>query len=354
MVLLVLSAWAVRSEAKVSEAVVKAAYEQVLCTKCGMNHYLDEDKCTMVPEKRTLVRARLEEGHSIAEVVWNFNGDNISFMFALPQEVIRTMRCPCACGETVEVCIGELRGAKAKAPTLPGCPVIDEIMEDIRELDRQGGSPEEILSALQGDPYMTQYSTTIETRIRTLKATSEYYLALLPASLLPQVILDEAECSCTCTEKLRTCLLEMPWCSRLQEMIYQAIAYLDMGLIPEEAAASFQAPCGKTCGKEVTGVYLGINCAVCGRPVRDKAWKRIVNGEEKIFCCESCDVMSQDLPDEILDNVPCLVCDLDMTLRDENCTGVYIQRSLIKTWLLSGKTPEQIIARLTRDQEMPR
>ncbi len=86
--------------------------------------YLDKHNCEMAKELRALAKARLEEGHSVKDVIWNFNGDNIAFIHALPLSVIRQSRCPCACKETIEICISELRGNKK----FPGCPVIDEML----------------------------------------------------------------------------------------------------------------------------------------------------------------------------------------------------------------------------------
>ena len=70
-----------------------------------------------------------------------------------------------------------------------------------------------------------------------------------------------------------------------------------------------------------------------------------------VFCCESCYAMEEELPDEILDNVTCKFCDSGLTLREDECPGSAMQKALIKTWLLEGKTPEWIIHRFSKDYD---
>jgi hypothetical protein len=123
-----------RNEA-ITKKELKSVYSQMYCTKCGnkSERVLDKHNCEMAKELRALAKARSEEGHSVKDVIWNFNGDNIVFIHALPLSVIRQSRCPCACKETIEICISELRGNKK----FPGCPVVDEIMTDIRKLSKE-------------------------------------------------------------------------------------------------------------------------------------------------------------------------------------------------------------------------
>lgn len=337
-----------------SEAQLNAIYSKILCIKCGCKVTIDvcqwntcrlapQDICPKAEEARTLVKERLEEGATPDEVIWNFNAGNVAFMFRLPQQVIREGRCPCACGETIEVCIGELRPLRG----IPGCPVIREIMGDIRKLSREGDSDGEILDRLEGREFRERYEQTISARVEALRSESAYAEILEAASFLPEAILDDVECTCACTESLRTCIERMPWCERIRSIISDSFFLMGMGLTPEETAASIVAPCGKTCAKEVSGKYLGINGERCGRPIRDRAYYAVINGERKTFCCESCYKMGVKLPDEILDNVKCQVCDSGLTLRNAECRHIPRQKMLIRIWLMQGKTPEEIIRRFS-------
>lgn len=332
-------------KASYSENELNEIYSQILCIKCGMGHVtIDVCQCVMALELRTKVKERLEQGFSPEEVIWNFNGDNIAFMYQLPERVIREVDCPCACGETLEVCIGELRGFVTERGKTQGCPVIYEIIKDIRRWQKSGYSDEQIIDKLKNSEQQTKYEMLISTAIETMKSTKSYDL-----SMLPDAILDDSECYCACTEGLRTCIEEMPWCDRIEGMIRRVALYLRMGLSSEEAAASMYSPCGKICAKNTTGTYLGINCDGCQRPIRDKAYYAAVNGEDRAYCCESCYQMDQELPDAILDNVKCEVCPCETTLRNCKCANVAVQRMLIKTWLMEGKTSEEIIERFSDD-----
>ena len=323
-------------------------YSQVLCTKCGPKRDLDSHQCPMADEKRALVKARLEEGHTPEEVIRNFNGDNIAFMFNLPLKVIRETKCPCACAETLEICIGELRGPGSD---IPGCPVIDDIMVDIRTLQRDGKTDEQIIAGLQSEVLQSKYRMIIDRMIYLYQLVPEYAAIKEEAQELPKALLD-AECSCSCTEPLGVCVEQMPWCERVIMTLHHYPRYQKMGLTVEEIADATPAPCGKTCAKNVTGKYLGINGAACSRPVRDAAYYRTVDGEEVVFCCESCATMTSELPDEILDNVTCKLCGSNLPLRDDQCAESNVQRMLIKTWLQQGKTSEWIIDRFSDASEV--
>ncbi len=331
---------------KYSKDELRAVYSQILCIKCGCKQTIDVCQCPMAPELRAKVKERLEQGFSPKEVIWNFNGDNIAFIHKLPQRVIRALDCPCACGETVEVCIGEMRAyLTPDGKSTQGCPIIEDIMADIRGLATEAKSDQETIDTIIGSELQTKYKFKNYVAIQKYEEQPKHQRLLKAAATLPDAILDDSECGCACTESLRTCLEQMPWCERIAGLMHAATLYQKMGLTTEEAAASLYAPCGKMCGKITTGTYLGINCASCSRPIRDKAYTAVVNGVEKKYCCESCYRMETELPDEILDNVICQVCDSGLTLREDICPSVNMQKMLIKTWLMEGKTPQQIIER---------
>lgn len=334
---------------KYSERELKDIYSQMYCTGCGEKSkmVLDKHNCGKAKELRTLAEKRLEEGHSEKDVIWNFNGDNIAFMYDLPRLVIRKLRCSCACEETIEVCIGELRGIE-KAP---GCPVIDEIMADISMLNEVEISDTKIVEQLESSEYQTKYAKIIKADIEKYRAVEAYADILAQVENLPDALLDDSKCPCACTESLRTCIKGMPWCERISLMLRHYKAYIQMGLTTEEAAAAMPAPCGKTCAKDVEGDYLGINGDFCARPIRDQAYYYTLNGKKRVFCCESCYVMVAELPDKILDNVTCKLCGSGLTLRQDQCPASELQRALIKTWLLEGKTPEWIIHRFSEDYD---
>ncbi|MFQ6040374.1 MAG: hypothetical protein ACE5PV_05915, partial [Candidatus Poribacteria bacterium] len=229
--------------------------------------------------------------------------------------------------------------------------VIDEIMSDIHDLDESGITESEIISQLKRSEYQVKYGKMIADGIRKFQSIKAYVDILAQVENLPDALLDDSECSCACTESLRTCIQEMPWCERIPLMLHLYERYLQIGLTTEEAAAAMPAPCGKTCAKNVEGAYLGINGDLCTRPIRDKAYYRTLNGKKMVFCCESCYAMEEDLPDEILDNVMCKACDLGLTLREDKCPLSESQKTLIKTWLFEGKTPEWIIYRFSEDYD---
>jgi len=338
----------VRNEA-ITKKELKSIYSQMYCTKCGdkSERTLNKHNCEMAKELRTLAKARLEEGHSVRDVIWNFNGDNIAFIYDLPQGVIRQGRCPCACDETIEICIAELRGDEK----VPKCPVIDEIMADIHDLNESGLNELEIINQLKESEYQIKYAKMIAAGIQKFQSIKAYADILAQIDNLPDALLDDSECPCACTESLRTCIQEMPWCERIPLILRHYEVYIQMGLTTEEAAAAMPAPCGKTCAKNVDGAYLGINGDLCTRPIRDKAYYRTLNGKKMVFCCESCYAMEEELPDEILDNVVCKTCDFGLTLREDKCPLSEAQKMLIKSWLLEGKTTEWIIYRFSEDYD---
>jgi hypothetical protein len=208
-----------------------------------------------------------------------------------------------------------------------------------------------IIEQLNSSKYQTKYAQIIKDDIEKYHAIKAYVDILSYVENLPDALLDDSECPCACTESLRTCIQEMPWCERIPLMLRHYGMYIRMGLTTEEAAAAMPAPCGKTCAKNVEGAYLGINGDLCTRPIRDKAYYRTLNGKKMVFCCESCYAMEEELPDEILDNVICKLCDSGLTLREDECLGSAMQKALIKTWLLAGKTPEWIIHRFSKDYD---
>ncbi|MFQ6116167.1 MAG: hypothetical protein ACE5NG_19060, partial [bacterium] len=213
----------------------------------------------MVPTLRALVKERLEQGFPPKKVIWNFNGDNVAFIHQLPTTVIRKVRCPCACGETLEVCIAELRPLvnATGTPITRGCPVIDEIMKDIKKLRNSGHNNSAIITQLQDRPHREKYKTIVSSAIKSQNSSNRSVKFLTD---LPDALLDNIVCPCSCTETLRTCLLEMPWCERTEVTIQRVSVLMGIGLSVEEAASSVYAPCGKVCAKNTVGTYLGINC----------------------------------------------------------------------------------------------
>jgi hypothetical protein len=327
------------SELRTKESLEKKLneiYSEVFCVGCERRKTIDHNEdCPIARELRTKVRLLVEKGFDKETIVWNFNGRNIAFIYQLPAEVIRNVNCPCACDEKVWVCLGGEND----------CPVIEILTKDIKKLKDQGVTGSEIIKTLENSPYQEKYNAIIASAIKNTSAMESY-----DVSNIPDFILDNAICSCECTETLRTCIEKMPWCKRIGSMISEAALYLYvMKLSPEDVVSGMYAPCAKICAKKTEGEYLGENCFLCQRPILDKAYYKEVNGKEEVFCCESCPAMITPLPQAILDNVECKVCPCDKTLGECNeghCPFLSAEKKLIKIWLLEGMTEDEVIRKL--------
>ena len=341
---LVISSLFLLSESKVYPSELKAEeelneiYSKILCVGCGEKKFIDHSEdCPVAQDLRNRVRSLVEKGFDKETIVWNFNGGNIAFIYQLPAEVIRELSCPCACNEKVWVCLA--------SENRYSCPVIETVVKDIRELKEQGKSNGKIIKVLKSRRYQEKYSLIIEAAIKIAHQLRSYDI-----SDIPDFVLDNAKCSCECTESIRTCIEKMPWCKRIGSTISMAKLYLHvMKLSPQDVVFAMHAPCGKMCGKRIEGKYLGENCSICQRPVLDKAYYIEGDGKKEVFCCQSCYEMGTPLPQAILDNVLCKVCPCKKTLRECNkmyCPLLSVEKRLIKTWLLQGMTQDEVIRKL--------
>lgn len=320
-----------------TEEKLNEIYSKILCVGCGGRKTIDHSKdCPIAEDLRTKVKSLLEKGFDKDEIIYNFNGKNIAFIYQLPAEVIRNLNCPCACDEKVWVCVGGETD----------CPVVETLTQDIRKLKEQGEPDGKIVKLLKSNQYQERYSLIIETAVKVTHRLQGYDI-----SDIPDFVLDNAICSCECTESLRTCIEKMPWCKRIKLMISAASVYLHiMKLNPEDVVSAMYAPCAKECAKRMEGEYLGKNCYACQRPVLDKAYYGEIDGKEEVFCCRSCYVMETPLPQAILDNVECKLCPCGKLLSDCNrehyCPLLPAQEKLIKAWLMQNMTEDEVIMKL--------
>jgi cytochrome c-type biogenesis protein CcmH/NrfF len=333
--ILLFASEAYTSELKVEEEL-KDIYSKILCIGCAGKKTIDHSEdCPIAKDLRAKAKVLLEEGFNKERIVYNFNRRNIAFIYQLPQEVIRNLNCPCACREKVWVCIaGET-----------DCPVIETLTQDIRKLKEQGESNSKIVELLKSNRYQNRYGLVIKSAINRAKRLQTY-----DTTGIPDFVLDNAICSCECTESLRSCIEKMPWCKRIESMISTAKIYLyAMKLEPEDVVSAMYAPCAKVCAKRMEGEYLGKNCSVCQRPVLDKAYYGEVDGKEEVFCCRSCYELGLPLPSAILNNIECKVCPCGKLLsecKDEHCPLLPTEKKLIKLWLLQDMSQDEVIMKL--------
>lgn len=318
------------------EKELEEIYSEILCIGCGGKKTIDHSNdCPVAKDLRAKVRFLVKEGFDKETIVWNFNGNNIAFIYQLPAELIRNLDCPCACSEKVWVCLGSEND----------CPVIGAITEDIRKFKEQGKSEERTVGLLKSPEYQEKYSLVIESAIK-----EAYQMRSYDISDIPDFVLDNGKCSCECTESLRTCIERMPWCKRIDTMIYMAKIYLYvMKLEPEDVVSAMYTPCAKVCAKRMEGEYLGKNCSVCQRPILDRAYYKEVDGKEEVFCCRSCYELGSPLPQAVLNNVECKICPCKKVLsrcREEICPLLSVEKRLIKIWLLQDMRVDEIIRKL--------
>lgn len=321
-----------------SDKELNKIYSEILCIGCEGRKTIDHSEdCVVANNLRKRARFLFNQGFDKDKIISEFNADNIAFIYQLPQEVIKNLNCPCACREKVWVCLA--------SENVYSCPVIEAVVEDIRELKKKFKSKTKIIKTIQTDKNQQKYKLMIKSAIKVLTQTQSYDI-----SDLPDIILDKARCTCECTETLRTCIEKMPWCGRVTHLISEAQVYLNIiGLSPEDVAKSIYAPCAKLCGKRMGGEYLGKNCFSCLRPVMDKAYYAKKDGKKRIFCCKSCAQADQPISEYILENVFCKVCPCKELLSEcekrHICLLIVAQKLLIKTWLLQGMSEDEIIAK---------
>jgi cytochrome c-type biogenesis protein CcmH/NrfF len=322
----------------VRENSLNGVYSKVLCVGCEGRKTIDHSKkCPRAKDLRAKVKSLVEKGFDKEKIVYNFNGENIAFIYQLPAKVIRNLNCACACGEKIWVCLASENSYS--------CPVIKTITQDIRKLKKQGRTDAEIVKLLKNSEYQQKYNLIIESAIKMAHQIQSYDI-----SNIPDIVLENAKCTCACTESLSTCLEKMPWCKRISILITRAKVYLNIiGLSPEDTAKSIYAPCANLCAKRTGGRYLGKNCYACQRPVIDKAYYGEIDGKKVVFCCRSCYKMETPLPQTILDNVECKVCPCKKLLSECNskhCPLIILEKGLIKTWLLQNMTQDEVIMKL--------